>query len=102
MTHNLIYVKALELVKLANTAVPTFQYAINKFHEMQGELLKMIAIGGYENPTTKNKSSSGSVADGGRSDKPDGTVHLMLVITRDSMMKQQTTVSMWKTCTKTC
>ncbi|XBI98560.1 hypothetical protein VPH35_018783 [Triticum aestivum] len=63
--HNLIYVKALELAKLANTAVPTFQHAINKFHEMQGELLKMIAIGGYENPTTKIRSSSGTMGDGG-------------------------------------
>ncbi|XP_044364495.1 protein FAR1-RELATED SEQUENCE 5 [Triticum aestivum] len=71
--HNIVYVKALELVKLANTSVPTFQYAIQKFHEMQEELNKMIATEALSDPQNQNKSCGGSTQNGGSSEKPDAT-----------------------------
>jgi hypothetical protein len=55
--HNIIYVKALENVKLANHSVGTFQYAIRKLDELQKNLNTLITEGSIFEDSNDNPSN---------------------------------------------
>ncbi|XP_037409885.1 uncharacterized protein LOC119272519 isoform X1 [Triticum dicoccoides] len=72
--HNIAYMKALELVKLANSGVPSFQHAIMRFNELREELMKMNNGEGNVPAKEKKNSSSGLVQEGVKPDAGNSPV----------------------------